>query len=139
MVTTLNTSIILIATHHRNYYLFTSDQSYHTHQKFLSKYRAFGPYNPDIPCYTPQTLTYTPYTLILPSNPFHCNHSHPNHQMEGGALKNFRQELWNTKMNYFVLLLFCLCFFLALFLIYCCFITTFFLLYSCFKLQSFVA
>jgi hypothetical protein len=59
--------------------------------------------------------------------------------MEGGALKNFRQELWNTKMNYFVLLLFCLCFFLALFLIYCCFITTFFLLYSCFKLQSFVA
>jgi hypothetical protein len=124
MVTTLNTSIILTATHHRNYYPSTSDQSYHTHQKFLSKYGASGPHNPDIPCYTPQTLTYTPYTLILPSNPFHRNHSHLNRQMEGGALKNFRQELWNTKMNY-------LCFI--------CFITVFFLLYSCFKLQSFVA
>jgi len=25
--------------------------------------------------------------------------------MEGGALKNFRQELWNTKIEYFVLFL----------------------------------
>ena len=122
MVTTLNTSIILTATHHRNLYLFTLDQSYHTHQKFLSKYGASGPHNPDIPCYTPQTSTYTPYTLILPSNPFHRNHSHPNHQMEGGALKNFRQELWNTKIKYFVLLLLCLCFICALFLFFSYFI-----------------
>ena len=122
MVTTLNTSIILTATHHQNLYLSTSDQSYHTHQKFLSKYGVFWPHNPDIPCYTPQTLTYTPYTLILPSNPFHRSHSHPNHQMEGGALKNFRQELWNTKINYFVLLLLCLCFICALFLFFSYFI-----------------
>lgn len=115
MAITFITTMIL-RTETSNSYIFASDQRYHphryhTHQKFLSKYRAFGPYNLDIPCYTPQTSTYTPYTLILPSNPFHRNHSHLNRQMESGALKNFRQELWNTKMNYFVLLLFCLCFF----------------------------
>lgn len=124
MVITFITTMIL-KTETSNSYISTSDQSYrphhyHTHQKFLSKYWAFGPHNPDIHCYTPQTLTYTPYTLILPSNPFHRSHSHPNRQMESGALKNFRQELWNTKIKYFVLLLLCLCFvcvfFLALFL-----------------------
>jgi len=48
--------------------------------------------------------------------------------MEGGALKNFWQELWNIKIEYFVLSL-----------LNFCFIPVFFLLYSCFKLQSFVA
>ena len=143
MVITFITTMIL-KTETSNSYISASDQSYrphryHTHQKFLSKYGASGPHNPDIHCYTTQTSTYAPYTLILPSNPFHRSHSHLNRQMEGGALKNFRQELWNTKRNYFVLLLLCLCFIVALFMFYLCFVSIFFLLYSCFKLQSFVA
>ena len=39
----------------------------------------------DLPCYTPQTLNYTPFSLVLPPNPLQRNASQRFRQMESGA------------------------------------------------------